>query len=52
MKEKKNISCKYRNIRNNLVKFADNLEVSHFKASQKHQHLEKKNESNQQPEEN
>ena len=42
MKGKKTISRVDRNIRNNLVKFADNLPLSYFKAPQKQQRLDEK----------
>ena len=42
MKGKKTISRVGRNIRNNLVKFADNLPFSYYKASQKQQRFDGK----------
>jgi len=42
MKGKKAISRVGRNVRNNLVKFADNLHFSYFKAPQKPQRFDEK----------
>jgi len=42
MKGNKTISRVDRNIRNNLVKFADNLPFSYFEAPQKQQHFDEK----------
>jgi len=42
MKDKKTISRVDRNIRNNLVKFADNLPFSYFKAPQNQQRFDEK----------
>jgi len=42
MKEKKTISRKDRNIRNNLVQFADNLPFSYLKAPRKQKRLDEK----------
>jgi len=48
VKGEKTISRVDGNIKNNLVKFADNLSFSYFKAPQKQQRFDEEYEANQQ----